>query len=307
MVGFVHLSVDPLAALLDRLPPELGALDGEPVPLEGGITNRNFRLRLGGADYVLRVPGKDTGALGIDRRAEARATALAAQAGVGPELVAAFHDPDGLLTRFVEGRSCDAATVRSRGADVAALLLTYHESGATLPSKFDCFRVVEDHAAQACARGADLPPEYEWAHGLARRIEAVFGGEATHPIHADLLTSNVLCEPGGRLRIVDWEYSGMGQRFFDLGNLAVNNEFAPADEERLLAAYFGAAVTDARRARLALMRFMSDFREAMWGVVQGAVSTLDFDFAGYAAEHFARLRETADHPDFDDWLRAAAA
>jgi hypothetical protein len=36
MVRSVHLSLDPLAVLLDRLPPELGPLDGEPVPLEGG-------------------------------------------------------------------------------------------------------------------------------------------------------------------------------------------------------------------------------------------------------------------------------
>ena len=41
---------------------------------------------------------------------------------------------------------------------------------------------------------------------------------------------------------------------------------------------------------LELMRFMSDFREAMWGVVQRRVSELDFDFDGYAAEHFERLR-----------------
>jgi hypothetical protein len=46
------------------------------------------------------------------------------------------------------------------------------------------------------------------------------------------------------------------------------------------------------------MRFMSDFREAMWGVVQAAVSELDFDFDGYAAEHFERLRRTAESAAF---------
>jgi hypothetical protein len=46
------------------------------------------------------------------------------------------------------------------------------------------------------------------------------------------------------------------------------------------------------------MRFMSDFREAMWGVVQSAVSELDFDFGAYASEHFARLERTAASPPF---------
>jgi len=55
---------------------------------------------------------------------------------------------------------------------------------------------------------------------------------------------------------------------------------------------------------LELMRFMSDFREAMWGVVQTAVSELDFDFAGYAAEHFVRMARTAQEPDFHQALSA---
>jgi len=305
MVRHVHLSLDPLAVLLERLPAELGPLEGEPIPLEGGITNRNFRLRLDGGDYVLRVPGKDTDALGIDRGAEAAATELAARVGVGPELVATFRDPDGLLTRFVEGRGVTAEELRepARVARLAHGLRGFHDSGATLPSTFDCFRVVEDHAAEAHARGGALPAEYDAAHALARRVEVVFD-EPFVPIHADLLTSNVIEEPDGALRIVDWEYAGMGHRFFDLGNLAVNNGL---DDEPLLASYLGASPSDADRARLSLMRFMSDFREAMWGVVQSAVSTLDFDYDAYAREHFERLRATAAHPDFDDWLRAAAA
>jgi thiamine kinase-like enzyme len=314
MVGFVHLSLgadDALAVLLGRLPAELGARVGEPVPLEGGITNRNFRLRLGEDDYVLRVPGKDTGALGIDRGAEAAATELAARVGAGPELVASFHKPDGMLTRFVDGRPVSAEELREpeRIVRLAFVLHAFHDAGATLESTFDCFRVVEEHAAEARARGAVIPPAYEDAHARAREIEAALTGpdHAPVPIHADLLTSNVLEEPNGRLRLVDWEYAGMGHRFFDLGNLSINNGFAPDDDERLLAAYFGAPPSAARRAALALMRLMSDFREAMWGVVQSAVSTLDFDYVQYADEHFARLRETADHPDYRSWLRVAAA
>jgi hypothetical protein len=181
--------------------------------------------------------------------------------------VASFRDPDGLLTRFVVGRRVSAEEVRDpvRIERLASALRAFHDSGETLPSTFDCFRVVEDHAAQARARGAVVPPDYEEAH------------------------------------------AGMGHRFFDLGNLAVNNGFAPEDEERLLAAYFGAPAAAAQRAALSLMRFMSDFREAMWGVVQCAVSTVDFDYPAYAAEHFARLRETAANPDVRAWLSAASA
>jgi thiamine kinase-like enzyme len=107
--------------------------------------------------------------------------------------------------------------------------------------------------------------------------------------------------------LVDWEYAGMGHRFFDLGNLSVNNEFDPAADERLLTAYLGEPPGDARRAALALMRIMSDAREAAWGVIQGVISDLDFDFAEYASKHFERLTRAAADPGFEEWIDAASA
>jgi hypothetical protein len=55
------------------------------------------------------------------------------------------------------------------------------------------------------------------------------------------------------------------------------------------------------------MRIMSDAREAAWGVVQGVISELDFDFEGYADKHFARLDQAAQDPRLKEWLDAAAA
>src|SRR5215213_4804967 len=76
-----------LEAALAALEPVIGPAEDEPAPLDGGITNRNFRLRLGGRDVVVRLPGKDTDKLGIDRGAERAATDAAAAAGVGPQVV----------------------------------------------------------------------------------------------------------------------------------------------------------------------------------------------------------------------------
>ena len=116
------------------------------------------------------------------------------------------------------------------------------------------------------------------------------------PCHNDLLNANFL-DDGERLRIVDWEYAGMGDRFFDLANFSINHELGSAQSEMLLEAYFG-EVREQDMQALGLMRFMSDFREAMWGAVQSAVSELDFDFDGYARDHFERLRRTAESPAF---------
>jgi hypothetical protein len=97
----------------------------------------------------------------------------------------------------------------------------------------------------------------------------------------------------------------MGDRYFDLANFAINNELTPEQHPELLADYFGDRATPRRIATLRLMLFMSDFREAMWGVVQTVASDLDFDFKDYSATHFERMRETAANESFGGWLEDA--
>jgi thiamine kinase-like enzyme len=265
--------------------------------LGGGITNHNVKVDLDGCPVVLRVAGKDTGLLGIDRSVELAATRAAAALGIGPEVVR-FVEPEGwLVTRFVDGEIPPLERMREPGmlARIAAALRAFHD-GPPIPGRFDSFRVVEAYRETALERGGSVPSEYDWAHALAARIERLRAGEAAVPCHNDLLNANFI-DDGGRIFIVDWEYAGMGDPFFDLANFSINHELDEEGRKTLLAAYAGEAPPDCLRA-LDLMRFMSDFREAMWGVVQAAVSELDFDFGGYAREHFERLRRTASEPAF---------
>jgi thiamine kinase-like enzyme len=270
--------------------------------LGGGITNHNAKVLLEGEPpLVLRVAGDDTDLLGIDREVEHEATVAAAALGVGPEVLA-FVLPEGwLVTRFIDGNAVPPERMREPAAlrRVADALRAIH-AGHAVSGRFDSFRVVEEYLATATGRGAVEPPEYSWAHALAQRIERARAGADACFCHNDLLNANLI-DDGTRIRIVDWEYAGMGDRFFDLANFAINHELDERARRELLHAYF-ATVRAADSRALELMRFMSDFREAMWGVVQAAVSSLDFDFPGYAAEHFTRLRRTAAEPAFQSAL-----
>ncbi len=265
--------------------------------LGGGITNHNLKVELDGEVYVLRVVGKDTNLLGIDRSVELAATEAAAAVGVGPEVVS-FVEPEGwLVTRFIEGETPSVERMREPDllTRVARALRAFH-NGSAIPGRFDSFRIVEAYRDTALARGGTVPEAYEWAHGIAQRIEVLRGDVEHKPCHNDLLNANFL-DDGARLRIVDWEYAGMGDVLFDLANFSINHELDAAGSATLLQAYFGKVRSEDTGA-LELMRFMSDFREAMWGVVQTAVSELDFDFVAYATEHFERLERTATTPEF---------
>jgi thiamine kinase-like enzyme len=258
---------------------------------------------------VIRLAGNDTHLLGISREVEHAATVAAAGVGVGPEVVA-FIRPEGyLVTRFIEGRPLpmDEARLAATLVRVADALRRIHD-GPAIPGLFVPHRIVEAYRALALARGVAMPAEYELAHAIGRRIELALLANPIElrPCHNDLLNANFI-DDGSRLRIVDWEYAGMGDPFFDLGNFSINHELPPEADTLLLRAYDGVAVPRADRlARLACMRVVSDFREAMWGVLQQGISTLDVDFVAYAGEHFERLLSTATTPAFERALREAA-
>lgn len=276
-------------------------------PIETGITNRNFRVDAAGGTFVVRLSGENTDLLGIDRGAEHEAASAAAAAGVGPPVEAFLPELGALVTRFVPGAHIPQADMGDAPVleGLVRAIRAIHD-GPLIRSTFPVFRIVEDYRRVAEEHDVPIPPAYEEAHALAARIEETF---ARAPIalvtcHNDLLNANMLRD-GDHVWIVDYEYAGVGDPFFDLANLSVNNGLTPDAQESLLAAYFG-EVGEHHRARLGLMRLMSDFREAMWGVVQQGLSALDVDYVAYADTHFSRLLASAGDAPIDEWCAAAA-
>ena len=282
---------EPLDAILTRLAALLGPVEGAPVALAGGITNRNYRARFGGVDTVVRLCGKHTAALGIDRATEAVATARAASLGIGPQVLARLADDGVLVCAFLPGAALAIDTVLE---PLARAIRAFHDSGL-LPTAFDVFALIERAPVDAALRAT------------ARRIAAAVRADALVPCHNDLLAANVLADSPGRVRIVDWEYAGMNHRCFDLGNLVANNGLDAAATERMLAAYFTQGVTDRDRALVALMQFVSDLREAVWAITQCELSDLDFDYSAYARRHFDRLYAGVADPRLEAWIACASA
>jgi thiamine kinase-like enzyme len=292
--------VEGAATAVERLWPGRPA---KVTALSGGITNHNFKVEVDGAAYVLRMGGAKTGLLGIDRAVEHAASLRAEEIGVGPAVVDFVASEGWLVTRFIEGRSIAPEEMRSPSVlpRVADALRRLH-SAAAIPGRFDGYAVVDTYRAEAVANRVEIPQEFAAARGVAERIRVARGPQPLAPCHNDLLNANFL-DDGLKIRIVDWEYAGMGDRFFDLANFSVNHDFGVEDDRHLLVAYFGAE-READLAALRLMRYMSDFREAMWGVLQSGISELEFDFNGYAAKHFDRLETTAADPEFERYVRA---
>jgi thiamine kinase-like enzyme len=300
-----------LAAELTRAMQRVPDLAGRALSLtalSGGITNRNYRVDVAGMTqrYVIRLAGNDTHLLGISREVEHAATVTAAGVGVGAEVVA-FLRPEGyLVTRFIEGTPIAELDIHHPAtiARVADSIRRFHE-GPAIPGLFIPLRIVEAYRALAVEHGVRIPSAFALAQAIGRRVELALLANPLElrPCHNDFLPGNLI-DDGVRMRIVDWEYAGMGDPFFDLGNFSVNNDLSADEDEAFLAAYDGDRVVRRDRlARLVLFRVVSDFREAMWGVLQQGISTLDVDFEAYAEEHFDRLIANATSARFERALR----
>jgi len=278
---------------LIQLIPELRGRSLTVSPLNGGLTNRNYRIDADGQSYVLRVAGKDTALLGIDRACEIACSRAAAALGVGPEVIAYLPEREAMVRCFVAGRVLTAEDVRQPDVlgRVAEILRRYH-NGPPGEGSFSPFATVRSHYSLVRERQVRLPDSLKSALERLAKIEQDLQTDAPPcPCHNDLLAGNFI-DDGATVRIIDWEYGGMGDRFFDLGNQAVNNEFDEEHERALLAAYFG-EVRPEHLQRLRLMRLASDMREAMWGFLQAAISKLDIDYLAYGRKYLERFINSA--------------
>ena len=285
--------------------PLLAGYDG-PVERLGGLTNLVFRVR----DWCLRVPGRGTEEY-IDRGNEAAAAREAARVGVGPEV---FHaDPaSGLMvTRFIPG----ATTMTPEGFKAVAgaparageAFRRLHDSGAVFPARVELFAMIDAYLSVLATKDVALPEGY---HEGLREAEAVRAALAAHPLpvvacHCDPLCENFL-DTGDRMWIVDWEYSGMNDPMWDLGDLAVEAEFDGEQEEAMIRAYFGGAPKPAERGRIVIYKAMCDLLWTLWGLIQLANGNPAADFRAYADGRFARCRTLMADPVFAASVAAVA-
>jgi thiamine kinase-like enzyme len=278
---------------LIELIPELRGRPLTVSPLGGGLTNHNFRIDADDGSYVLRVAGAGTALLGINRDCEVACSRAAAALGVGPEVIAYLPEHGAMVRRFVSGRALTPDGLRQPTVLRRVLeALRHYHNGPPGAGSFSAFGTVRHYYSLARERRVAFGEGLERALELLDRIEEQLRDvEAPRPCHNDLLAGNFI-DDGAALRIIDWEYGGMGDRFFDLGNLAANNEFEEGHERALLAFYFG-EVRPGQLKRLHLMRMASDLREAMWGYLQSALSTLEVDYVAYARKHLERFIDTA--------------
>ena len=277
-------------------------------PLSGGLTNENYLVEAGRERYVMRIPGTSTELLSIDRVNEVYNARAAASTGIGPAVLEHVPQLDVMVLEFIPGPTMSAETLQSERM-VRRMAESFKRLHAASPflKAFDMFRLIEAYLQIVEEHQVRIPADYRQRLPLLAEIERAVrvGALPNVSCHNDLLCENFI-DDGQCLRIVDYELSGNNDACFDLGNTA--QEASLDDELRavLCEAYFG-RLDRQQLARMNLFALMSDVGWTLWAAIQAVISTIDYDFMGWANDRWARASAMLDGPDFEGWLRDAAA
>jgi thiamine kinase-like enzyme len=278
--------------------------DAESVePLMGGLTNKNYKVTSPSGCYVVRISGKDTSLLAIDRENEAHNTIAAAETGVGAPFVAVLPEHDALVLGYLEGEVMDSAKLRSGEhiSEVAAACRRLH-GGRRFLHDFDMFEIQPGYLEIVRERGFRLPDRYEEFEPKIRELERAMrvSPEPTVPCNNDLLAENFILV-NGEMRLIDYEYSGNNEASFELGNVWSESNLSQEQLEELIAAYWGRPLRN-KVARARLWGLMSKYGWTLWGSIQDGISDIDFDFWGWAMEKYERAVAELDGPEFAELL-----
>jgi thiamine kinase-like enzyme len=287
-----------LDGLLDLVP---ALRDRQSVEeLAGGLTNTNYKVVTPEGAFVVRVSAKDAGLLAIDRENEYLNTVAAADAGVGAAVVDYVPEQSLLVLEFIEGTTQTSADLR-RGDKldwVAEACRRLHGARA-FRDTFNMFEIQRRYLRLVQERGFRLPERYLEFEPQVRRIEAAMAvrDEGTVPCNNDLLAENFI-DVGDRFRLIDYEYSGMNDACFELGNVWSESNLSLPQLEELVGHYYGEHLAN-KVARARLWGLMSKYGWTLWASIQDGVSQIDFDFWTWGMEKYERAVVEFDGPDFD--------
>jgi thiamine kinase-like enzyme len=274
----------------------------------GGLTNRVYKAGSGPAALCVRLPGKGTEEY-INRAVEAVAAGEAARAGVSPPLVHVDPAAGVLVTRFI----ADSVTMtpdlfasrEGAAARAGQIFARLHRSGAAFDFRFELFSMIDSYLDILSTKHVAFPEGYHEGLKEAETVRAALAAQPVGlaPCHCDPLAENFL-DTGDRMWIVDWEYSGMNDPMWDLGDLSVEAAFGPQQDKEMMQAYFGGPPSAFDLGRMVIYKAMCDLLWTLWGLIQVANGNPAEDFTAYSQNRFRRCRALMQAPAFAGHLDA---
>ncbi|MDA5094135.1 choline kinase family protein [Aliiroseovarius sp. KMU-50] len=260
----------------------------------GGLTNLVHLVEARDARVIVRIPGEGTDEY-IDRAIEVTNSKAAWRAGISAEVLFADAGSGDMVTRAIDGiETMTPALFKSRSGSpwrAGTALAKLHNSGETFEFRFELFAMIDDYLEVLETKDVELPDGYAEVVKAAEPVKEALAANPAKlaPCHCDPLCENFL-DDGDVMWIVDWEYSGMNDPLWDVGDLSVEAEMDEAQEDELLRGYFGRAPTAEEKGRVVIYKAMCDLLWTLWGLIQHADDNPAENFWAYATTRFERCK-----------------
>ena len=268
----------------------------------GGMTNIVHLVETDSNNLIVRIPGKGTEDY-INRTFEYNNAMAAWRAGISAEIIWADVEKGIMVSKSINGIETMTpkffSSRKGSPARAGLALAKLHNSGETFDFRFDLFNMIDDYLNILSSKNAELPDGY---HDIVKAAKPVKEALIANPMqlapcHCDPLCENFL-DDGNKMWIVDWEYSGMNDPLWDLGDLSVEAGMDESQESEMLIAYFGKDPTAAQKGRVIIYKAMCDLLWTLWGLIQHADKNPAEDFWAYSIERFERCKKLMQNSDF---------
>ena len=213
-----------------------------------------------------------------------------------------------MVIEFLDGKTMSKDSLNQPGMPTRmAQAIKRLNAGPRFLLDFNMFRLTEYYLSLCRDRDIKIPDGYLERMSTVQRIERAMNVHPlpTVPCNNDLLAENYI-DDGRQLWLIDYEYSGNNDPTFELGNTCQEMQFTDEQIAEVCAAYFGEA-TPEKIARMKLNMIMSDVGWGLWAAIQAKISTIEFDFWGWAIERWGRAVEKMDSQEFEGWVREVQA
>ena len=272
--------------------------------INGGLTNRNFKVVCDGAPLFVRLGHTDPKSLRIDRAKEQSLYALVEKDGIAPRLIYSDASTGTLIAPFIQGSPYGKMAGRwlydrdESIKNIVTLLQQVHAHESTSSQTIDYpFHIIEEYVRQARCASISLSSDIERAVTVARNLQGYVPKHKNVLCHQDLVPDNFIYD-GKKLYLVDWEYADFGNAFYDLAALCVEHGYSDEEKELVLKAYFQTP-TEEQRIHLEIMCMLYSLRDSLWYIIQNQHTTKEpRDFLELADYHYRSFSVS------EQWLQA---
>ena len=299
IAGFLHLT---------RLTHEIFQQDLAVLEImPGGLTNKNFHAVTGdGTQIAIRLAGKGT-ANYINRPGEKHNANGMAVIGIAPEIYYYDAESGSQIVEYIDAPTMHPEDFQTRDevlTKAGQVMRCYHDSGVAFKTSFNPITKIDEYKSIMAEHKYDK--RYEGWDRIVENLDRISAAYRKNPprqvpCHNDTLAENFMLQ-GERMRVIDWEYSGMNDGYYDIACVCVENPLDEKCEETFLRAYCGGEPSDEARARVLINKFLVTSHWSTWSLVQICYGKDPDFYWEYGRTRAVQACSFLDDPNFARYL-----